>query len=217
MENKKVFTAKQAKDFDIRLRVKIVVPGIILMENAGKNTAEIALGMLGKRKKVVIFCGKGNNGGDGYAAARHLLSRGKDVLILLVGSKKEVKGDALTNLNIVSRMGIKIYEIKNEKMLRSKEARCKDADLVIDALLGIGIKDEVRQPLKGTIEFINSLDKKVLAVDVPSGLDCQTGKSLGAAVKADKTVTFVAPKAGFYKNQGPKYTGKIIVKDIGIK
>lgn len=194
----RLFSKNKAQAFDRLAQEKFKVPSIILMENAGRSVAEIALTM---GTSFLIVCGKGNNGGDGLVAARHLINHGRKVKILLLG---EPQGDAKINYEILKKM--KACFVK----------KFSEADVVIDAVFGIGLSSEVKDPYKSTIKKINSLGKPVLSVDVPSGLDATTGKILGTAVSATKTVTFVAPKTGFYKNDGPKVCGEIIVRDIGI-
>ena len=202
------FSIKQAQKFDQDAQQKLGVPSLILMENAGRSVAEVALKMLGKKKSVVVVCGVGNNGGDGLVAARHLANAGKKVVIYIVGDLAKLKNDPKINLNILKRMEtVPMSHRDRFPSLLSK------ADLVIDAIFGIGLKSEVKSPMSDVIEAMNASHKPILAVDVPSGLNANTGKPLGIAIKAKKTVTFVAMKKGFSKAK--KYCGKIIVKDIG--
>lgn len=196
-----MLTVKQARAFDKFAQEKLGIPSIVLMENAGRSAAEVALKMLGKKKKVVVVCGVGNNGGDGFVAARHLINAGVNVQVFVVGKISKLKPDPKTNYNILKKIGIKF----TKKI---------DGDLIIDALFGIGLRSEIREPYASIIELMNKSGRPILAVDVPSGLDADTGKVLGIAVKAKKTVTFVASKKGFVKAR--KYCGKIVVRDIGI-
>lgn len=196
-----MLTVKQARAFDKFAQEKLGIPSIVLMENAGRSAAEVVLKMLGKKKKVVVVCGVGNNGGDGFVAARHLANAGVNVQVFVVGKISKLKPDPKTNYNILKKIGIKF----------TKQI---DSDLIIDALFGIGLRSEVRDPYASVINLMNKSGKPILAVDVPSGLDADTGKVLGIAVKAKKTVTFVASKKGFVKAR--KYCGKIVVRDIGI-
>jgi len=213
------FTVKQAKKFDRYAQVKLGVPSIILMENAGRSTAEVALKMLGKKKRVLVVCGVGNNGGDGFVAARHLANAGKKVAIYIVGDLAKLKDDPRINLDILRNLRLKAsVPFGNEKgtenfILRFPSLLSK-ADLIIDAVFGIGIKSKVRSPMSEVIESMNKTGKPILAVDVPSGLDADTGRPLGVAIKAKKTVTFVAMKKGFAKAK--RYCGKIVVRDIGV-
>ena len=202
----------QAQKFDRLAREKYGIPSLILMENAGRGVAEETLKMLRGRKKVAIVCGAGNNGGDGLVAARHLLNAGITVKVYLIGNTLKLKPDPETNLNILIRMKQKIAKVKSVKDLKG----IMRADLIIDAIFGIGLSSAVREPYAGVIEFLNQSRIPILSVDVPSGLNADTGKVLGVAVKAKRTVTFVASKRGFSKADGPKYCGKIVVRDIGI-
>lgn len=212
IDSMRSISVSQAKKFDRLAQEKFGIPSLILMENAGRSVAEEAVKMLRGRKRVVIVCGAGNNGGDGLVAARHLLNAGITVEVYLVGNLSKLKPDPKTNLKILTRMKQKIVKIRAVKNLRN----IKRNDLIIDAIFGIGLKSEVRDLYADVIQFLNQLHKPILAIDVPSGLDADTGKVLGIAIKARKTVTFVASKKGFSRVDGLKYCGKIVVKDIGI-
>ncbi len=208
----KSISVKQAQAFDQAAQEKFGIPSIILMENAGRGVAKEAIEMGRWRDgegRVAIVCGVGNNGGDGLVAARHLLNAGAKVSVYIVGKTSKLKADPKINLKILKKMGqrVKIWKPRSS---------FAGFHLIIDALFGIGLKSEVRSPFAEVIEQINKSKKPVLAVDVPSGLDADTGKVLGVAVKAKKTVTFVALKKGFNKPLAKKYCGKIIVRDIGI-
>jgi NAD(P)H-hydrate epimerase len=175
------------------------------MENAGRGAAEMLLG-LGVRGTVAICCGKGNNGGDGLVIARHLDLHKFPVRVHLTVPPNELTGDAAVNCHIVERSGIPIV---------SGMQGLENADWIVDALLGTGLAGAVRQPFLTAIEMINRQSRKVLAVDIPSGLDCDTGKPLGTAVRADHTVTFAAPKIGFQNPAAQPWLGQVHVVDIG--
>ncbi|MBF0385548.1 MAG: NAD(P)H-hydrate epimerase [Candidatus Omnitrophica bacterium] len=195
---------------------EIGIPSIILMENAGRVAAEEALRELRSFKKgsVCVFCGTGNNGGDGFVLARHLINKGVKTNIFIVGKKNKLRGGAAMNYKILKQLTPKIYTVKDiDNFVRTK---IKSARLVVDALFGTGLSRSVEDPYLSFIELINASKKKVIALDIPSGLDGTTGKILGVAVKAKKTVTFAFAKAGFYKNSGPACAGEVIVADIGI-
>jgi NAD(P)H-hydrate epimerase len=185
------------------------------MENAGRQVAQEALKMLHRGKRVVIFCGKGNNGGDGFVAARHLLVKGIRPDIFLAGKINAVENEARQNLDILLRLKTKIIEVAGENLYLLKN-RVLRYNLIIDALLGIGLSGEVRGILKDLIGIINLSKAKVLSIDIPSGLDATTGRALGCCVKADRTVTFVARKRGMIKGEGPKNCGRVVVRDLGI-
>ncbi len=202
----RTISVKQAQKFDQDAQKKLGLPSIILMENAGRHVAQEALKMLGKKKNVLVVCGAGNNGGDGLVAARHLLNAGIKVGVLMAGKPAKLKSDPKINYNILKRMG-------TAKFIRRFSGRY---DLIIDSLFGIGLKSEVRRPHAEIIDQMNAGKRPILAVDVPSGLDADTGAVMGGAVKAGRTVTFVAPKKGFFLKQGPACCGRIVVRDIGI-
>jgi NAD(P)H-hydrate epimerase len=157
---------------------------------------------------VVVFCGTGNNGGDGFVVARHLSNAGAQVEIALAGDVDRLSPDAAANHRICAAMGIPI---------NSADAVSPDADtLIVDALLGTGFAGDVRAPLAAVIDRINETPKRrVVALDVPSGLDCDTGRPSNATVRADVTVTFVAGKVGFDAASARPYVGRVDVADIG--
>jgi hydroxyethylthiazole kinase-like uncharacterized protein yjeF len=205
-------SVSQAQVFDRLAQEKFGISSLILMENAGRNVAEEALKMLRGKKKVAIVCGVGNNGGDGLVAARHLLNAGINVKVYLAGKISKLKPDPKINLNILKKMRQKVKIVKYLKDIKG----IGKANLIVDAIFGIGLKSEVRKPISDIIRYLNQSKKPILSVDVPSGLDADTGRVLGAVVKSNRTVTFVAAKKGFSKVEGPRFCGKIIVRDIGI-
>lgn len=216
---KMVLKRDEVREIDRKAIEEYEIPGIILMENAGRNVVEEILKMLSwpKKAKVVIFCGKGNNGGDGFVIARHLYNKGVNVSVYLLTRISNVlaDGDASTNLKILLNMNLKVNELLEGDM---KEIRkeLQDCNIIVDAIFGTGLSGEVREPARSLIMEINETNIPVVSVDIPSGLDCDEGVVLGAAVKATKTVTFVAAKAGFFKECGREYTGELIVSDISV-
>lgn len=208
----KTISIAEAKEFDHQAQVDFGVPSIVLMENAGRSAAEIALRMLWWREKVAVVCGVGNNGGDGLVVARHLHNRGKKVTVYVVGDPDRGTVDFLTNLLIVERLGLPIVWVTEGSHLKDLSR----ADLIVDAILGLGLTKAVRQPISGAIDALNACHRPILAVDVPSGLNADTGEVMGVAVKATTTVTFIAMKKGMLASQAKKYCGKIVVRDIGI-
>ncbi len=211
----RTLTAAQARSIDLLARDKLKMPVVALMENAGRGVCEEALGMLGGEKSVAVFCGRGNNGGDGFVAARHLLAAGVKPRVFFCGPLAGLSPEAGINLVILLKLKQKIIRIRaaNTSSIRSKIAGCA---LVIDALLGVGLNKEVAGVYRQAIELINRSCRPVLSVDLPSGLDATTGCVLGAAVKAERTVTFVAPKRGMFLRDGLKICGKIVVKGLGL-
>jgi len=213
MSNRKeLLTAKTAKLLDLEAKDKFRISTLILMENAGSNVAAQAFKSC-KGKKIAIFCGKGNNGGDGFVAARHLLTKGIKPDIFLAGKISQVENEAKTNLEILLKLKTKVCEVSEHNLHFIKISKY---GLIIDALLGVGLSGEVRGIYKNLISLINSSQAYIISVDIPSGLDATSGKILGCCMKADKTVTFVAKKRGMVIGDGPKYCGKIIVVDLGV-
>ena len=197
------------------------VPGVVLMENAGRSCAELIKEKLSgiERPRVCIFCGTGNNGGDGYVIARHLLNNGFDVIVAICGDRAKIRGDAKVNLDILEGLGHTVEEVL-PKEAGAAERVCELAEgagMIIDALFGTGLAGELRGGYKELVETINDQSRAVLAVDIPSGLDCDTGRPLGAAIKADYTVTFVAAKKGFANPAAEEYTGEVYIASIGIE
>jgi NAD(P)H-hydrate epimerase len=194
------------------------IPTLLLMENAGAGLARAVQAHLGsrglERARVLVVCGKGGNGGDGLVLARHLALGGHEPRVALAfdPAKADHASDAGTNLTIVERLGVPIERAADGEALRALLARTK-ADLIADALLGTGVADEVREPHRGIIEAMNGSGIPIAAVDLPSGLDADTGKPLGVAVRAAFTVTFAAPKLGFAHAR--EWTGPVVVVSIG--
>ena len=216
----KALTREEMRELDRKAIEEYKIPGIILMENAGRNVAEEVLKMLDDphQAKVAILCGKGNNGGDGFVVARHLHNHSISVYVFLVAKISDIlkDGDAGTNLQILLNMKIPVKEILDISGVNSILKELHNYNILADALFGTGLSGDVREPFKTLIGGVNNLNKTIISVDIPSGLDCNTGKILGAAIKATKTVTFAIAKKGFYLNDGPSYTGKVIVSDISI-
>lgn len=207
-----ILTRDQVRQIDQRAIDDYAMPGVILMENAGGNAANIIGQNYGHlpEKRVAIFCGPGNNGGDGFVIARHLHNAAWQVRIVLAADEDKLTGDALINFRIVRRMPIPIEPI------RPGDAVIGWAELLVDALLGTGFSGKVRDPLGELIGRINAAGKPIVAVDVPSGLDSQTGQPARSTVKADLTVTFVAVKSGLVEPEAREYVGKIVTADIGV-
>jgi NAD(P)H-hydrate epimerase len=206
---------EQVRAIDRRAIEEFGVPGVVLMENAGRGAAEVLLS-LGARGPVVVCCGKGNNGGDGFVIARHLDNRTVPVRVLLFARSEELTGDAALNYEIVRRSGIP-NDVRGDQPVDGDALR-RDfaaAEWVVDALFGTGLAGAVRPPFDAVIGAINASGAKVLAVDIPSGLDCDTGEPLGATVRAQHTVTFVALKKGFAQPAAREWVGEVHVADIG--
>ncbi len=213
----KIVTRKQMQEIDRVVPVQYGISGAILMENAGIQAFLTIKEYLGQVEgiKIAVLCGSGNNGGDGFVVARHLLNHGARVKIYLLVPEEKVKGDALLNLNAARQFGVPIQVITSEDELNAVALELKHVGLIIDALLGTGASGEVKGLFAGIIDIINSLAIPIIAIDIPSGLDADTGMSLGHTVQATITVTFGLPKIGLTIPPGIKYTGKLLVANIG--
>ena len=206
----RVLTRQQVRDVDRRAIGEFGLLGVVLMENAGRNAAEL-LRSFGIDGRVAICCGKGNNGGDGFVIARHLENAGVDVRVLMCVPREELSGDAAVNFRVLERARTPV--VPPPVSWRQELA---EVDWIVDALLGTGTQGSIRDPYLAVIEAINQSEKKVFAVDLPSGMDCDTGKPLGCCVRATKTATFVARKPGFDTAGASEWTGDIHVIDIGV-
>ena len=202
---------QRAGQLDHRATAEFGVPGIVLMENAGRGVAE-KLVELGVRGTVMICCGPGNNGGDGFVIARHLDIRRVAVKVGVWGDDARRPADAATNLKVLMQSGIRLAIGLNPVDLAHELA---GADWIVDALLGTGARGEVRSPLGDVITAINSTGVRVMAVDLPSGLDADTGQPARQTIRRVETCTFVAHKPGFLNQGADRYTGRVHVIDIG--
>ncbi|UCF17218.1 MAG: NAD(P)H-hydrate epimerase [Phycisphaerales bacterium] len=213
-------TREQVRAVDAWAINELGIPGVVLMENAGRGCAEFIRDKLADvaEPKVCIFCGTGNNGGDGYVIVRHLVNNGFCVTVVVCGDRTKIKGDAKINLDILDRMGLSVEQLNPAD--DNVDARVKEftagADMIVDSLFGTGLSGRIRDDYRRLIECINAGGCPILAVDIPSGLDCDTGRPLGIAVRASWTVTFVAVKKGFTCAQSTHYTGEVFVASIGI-
>jgi ADP-dependent NAD(P)H-hydrate dehydratase / NAD(P)H-hydrate epimerase len=202
-------SASQVRALDKHTINKYGIPSIVLMERAGRAVAQEVLLFVKRLRadianpKVAVFCGKGNNGGDGMVCARYLSSAGLSVQVYLLCAKSKLKGDAYYNMLTIKKFN------RLKKTFKS--------DIIIDAIFGTGFHGRPDSDYESVIKAINRNPAYKIAVDVPSGLDATTGKVEGSAVAVDKTVTMGFPKTGFYKNDGPLYCGKIKVVDIGLR
>lgn len=189
------------------------IPSIILMENA-------AIGVLKNldlsQSYYVIIAGPGNNGGDGFALARHLKNLGKDVDVFILSKDGVIKGDAKINYDILLNLQVSVEIIRNEEDLVSLTEAVKDADMTIDALLGTGAKGPISEIFMKVIEIMNDYSEMIISIDVPSGLDADTGLPMPVAVRAAKTVSFQCIKKGFLDDKALEYLGTLVIEDIGI-
>jgi NAD(P)H-hydrate epimerase len=203
----------QVRDLDRRAIAEYGLPALLLMENAGRGAAAI-LAALGVHGPVVIACGKGNNGGDGLVMARHLANWEIDVKVLLLFDAERASAEGNVSWCALRKAGVPA-EIFPANDLPGFAAELARAEWVVDALFGTGLEGPVRRPLDGVIAAINASGARVFAVDIPSGLDADTGEPLGATIRASHTATFVAPKRGYANPTAAAWTGKVQVVDIG--
>lgn len=216
-----VMSRDEVRAFDAWAINELGIPGVVLMENAGRSCAELIKDKLASvtKPKVCIFCGTGNNGGDGYVIARHLLNSGFEVVVVICGNRSKVKGDAKINLDILEGLGqsIEQLDLSGSDISSRVGAFAAGANMLVDGLFGTGLSGQLSNEYKELIESINAQHCPILAVDIPSGLDCDSGEPLGAAIRASYTVTFVAVKRGFKAAKAAAYTGEIFVASIGVE
>ncbi len=209
-----VLSRKWVREVDRRAVEEYGIPSLILMENAGRGVADL-LSRLGIGGPVVVICGRGNNAGDGFVIARHLDLRGFSVSVLLCSDSRALKGDAEIHFQILRRSGVPIRELNGSQFESAWTDAIGSADWIVDAMLGTGASGPVRPPLDDVVLQINQAGNKVLAVDLPSGLDCDEGPISQPIVRANATATFVAMKPGFLMPGAAEFTGQVHVLDIG--
>lgn len=243
---------EQSRAVDQRAIEHLGIPGIVLMENAGRGCAEILWNelqpslastrdsasfestltlaqtrsadqrqQLGIKFGVVVCCGPGNNGGDGFVIARHLALAGLPIKVVLTSNRERYRGDALTNLHVIERLNLEILESQPDWGLVAwlqnlSQVQGLKAEWIVDALLGTGAQGGLTGSIRTAVEAINQCPVKRMAVDFPTGLDCDTGESDGCAVRADLTCTFFAPKVGFQNPKAAQHLGRVVVVGIGV-
>ncbi len=214
----RLVTAEEMRQADAAATNDYGIPSVILMENAGLAVVKEVVNLLGTLdgKKAVIFCGGGNNGGDGLVVARHLHNAGCEVRLYFLADPDIFRGDALLNLQILKNMGVNGYWITEGSRLNIARMALWSSDIVIDAIFGTGLRDEVSSTILSVINIINESHTPVIACDIPSGLSSVTGMPLGAAVEATSTVTFGFCKLGLIMPEAKPYVGKLIVADISL-
>jgi NAD(P)H-hydrate epimerase len=213
-----VLTVAQMREADHRAIEEFGIPGVVLMENAGRGAAELAEEMLagGGGRRVLVLAGRGNNGGDGFVVARHLHNASVDVRVRVLAGLDDIRGDARVNLDVIRRMGLDLSTLRLPGEEKALAAELENCDLVIDAMLGTGTTGDIRDPFRTAIDLVNRSGLPVLAVDVPSGLDADTGDPLGTCLIATRTATFAAVKAGMNNPSAARYLGILTVIDIGL-
>lgn len=217
-EELKPVTSYQMQLIESIAQERYNIPSITLMENAGKASSEAIMDVLKEspkeKKRVAVFCGKGNNGGDGLVISRHLIEKNLDVTTYTLSDEGEFKNDPGINFRLLKKLDAKIIKLKDKDGLPSPK-ELSDYSLIVDAIFGTGFKGRPDGLVKSLINIINKSGTRVLSVDVPSGLDATTGECRTVCIEAVETVTFGLPKSGFYKSDGPRFTGNIIIKNIG--
>lgn len=223
---------EEVRELDRRAINDFGVPGIVLMENAGRGCAELLMKLNPERKPVAILCGPGNNGGDGFVIARHLDYQGLKIKLFATGfpmyasststaSNNALPGhfssnapppDALTNVTILAHSRVDLLLLSDQSL---SETVLKSDCWIVDALFGTGLSRALAPPFDQLVSIVNASSNPIFAVDIPSGLDCDSGEPLGPIVRATHTATFVAHKRGFLNPESKKWTGEIHVVDIG--
>ncbi|MBI5252211.1 MAG: NAD(P)H-hydrate dehydratase [Desulfomonile tiedjei] len=212
-------TAQEMRAFDATAIQDYGIPGVVLMENAGRTTFHVLKKHLGgdlRDLRVSVIAGPGNNGGDGFVIARYLINHGSEVNTFLLSPREKIKGDALINLKVLEKMTSRIFPVTDAESMDHAALIWQESEVIVDAILGTGLTSEVRSPYREAILEINDTTAIILSVDLPSGLDADTGKILGCAVRADITATYGFRKLGIALYPGVDYCGAVEVVDISI-
>lgn len=209
-------TRDEVRSIDRKAADELCLPTLVLMENAGRGAAEYLRELAGDARTVGVACGGGNNGGDGGVVARHLDAWGFDVRVLWFADPGRLAPDAAVQHEILERSGIAQDDRPGAVEPAELDALLAGAGWIVDGLLGTGLTRTVEGPLRTVIEAVNRSGKPVLALDLPSGLDADTGQPQGVAVRAAATATFVAPKLGFAAPGASAHTGAVRVVEIGV-
>ncbi|MFZ3215419.1 MAG: NAD(P)H-hydrate dehydratase [Candidatus Acidiferrales bacterium] len=217
----KILTAAEMREVDRLSTARYNIPSLTLMESAGASVAQF----ISRRwtnfaaRRIVVLCGKGNNGGDGLVAARHLQAFDANPEVFLFAAPEEMQGDAAANCKRWQEVSPSLHVVRNSEDLQRAKSALDSADIVVDALLGTGTRGAVTGLLAEVIAAVNKrrrpVRSAVVAVDIPSGLVADTGEALGACIQATYTITFTAPKTGMILGSATDHTGQVIVRDIG--
>ena len=214
----KISLVEEMRAIDAKAKDEYGIPELVLMENAGHRTAEAVCELLGQPdgKSVIVLAGTGNNGGDAFAAARHLVNDGARVKIFLVGDPEHLTVSAAKNRATDEKMGIEIYELTSDRAWDRLNVSLRFADVVVDGILGTGIHGELKKPVLRLIETVNASGKAVVSIDIPSGVIADTGAVTSVAIQAATTLTLGLPKPGHFLCPGAACTGELLVDDIGL-
>lgn len=212
-----IATREEMRKLDRQASEEYGVPSLILMENAGSGAARLIAERV-SHGPLMIVCGRGNNGGDGFVIARHLYNQGIAVKLFFIGRLNEVppNSDSGINLNILLHMGLEPHEIVTMDGLLAHESAFVQSEAIVDAIFGTGLTSNIREPELSMVQQIASWHRPSFAVDIPSGLDANTGEILGACLPAVLTISFCLPKQGFFRNRGPEIIGELAVVEISI-
>lgn len=212
----KIANPVQMNAMDVSSINEYGIPGILLMENAAMAVVSEAVSMMeSAANTITAVAGRGNNGGDAFAAARLLHCRGVDVKVYITGMKDGISGDALFNMTLLEKIGIPVFEITEDKDLEMLTDDMNKSQLILDGIFGTGLSREVSGLSAKVIDSMNASSKPILAIDIPSGIDGANGSIRGTCIKADTTVTFCMPKTGLVVNPGCEFTGRLVVAQIG--
>ena len=196
-----LYRGSQVKILDRTAIEKHQIPASTLMAQAGKAAYQLLKQRWPEARRIAVMCGVGNNAGDGYVLARAAHEAGLEVMVYQVGDRSHLQGDALSASQVMQKIGCDLHSYEGQSLF--------DFDLVVDALLGIGINGEVKDHWRSAIEAINLSKAPVLAIDIPSGLHPDVGQALGIAVRATATITYIGLKQGMFTGQGPEYAGEV--------
>lgn len=213
--NQLILSHDEVRAIDAAAIESLRIPGLLLMENAARGIAD-QLGGVAQSGQITIVCGPGNNGGDGLALARQLAARGCESRVLLETAGKSLSIDAQSNLQFLTNSGVPVRMIDENVHCRDWLSEMSADDWLVDSLLGTGIQGDLREPFRSWVQAINASPAHVLAVDVPTGLNCDDGSCGNDCVRAELTVTFVGMKRGFLVPAATPYTGRVVVAHIGI-
>lgn len=213
-----IVTANQMQLLDRQTIEVFGLPGRVLMENAGRGATHSFLHHIYHREpgRVGVLAGRGNNGGDGFVMARYLSQKGIDVTVFLLSVADKVKGDAAENLKLLNASHVKVVEMPDKESFVTRQSHMRHIPCWIDAILGTGLKSDVKGYFRQVIEFVNAHQRPVFAVDIPSGLNADNGQPCGVCINASATATFAFAKIGHVVYPGARYCGAVDVIDIGI-
>ena len=214
----RILTAAQMREADRFTIEEIGIPSLVLMENAGRQVVAALEAAYEDRLagRVAVLCGRGNNGGDGFVVARTLLQRGVDAAVFVLAPLGEVRGDARTNLDILGRLGVTVVEVADEQSWELHFSEIAQCTLIVDAILGTGLKQAVSGMLETVIADVNAADIPIVAIDLPSGVSADTPHLVGDCITAALTVTLAAPKLPLVLPPAEVHAGDVVIADIGI-